>query len=103
MTKRGCWLSTRTLLTGDTSAGAWMTIGVKMLNVDVVNGPVFVDQQYSIDSEIVGLSESRRTESYWTRTSVTDVDTGTLAAVVLLHSGMFKESYAGYPKKSSTT
>jgi len=73
------------------------------LEVRLVNGPVFVDQQYSIDSEIVGLSESRRTESYWTRTSVTDVDTGTLAAVVLLHSGMFKESYAGYPKKSSTT
>jgi hypothetical protein len=67
------------------------------LEVRLVDGPVFVDQPYAIESEIVGLGESRRTESYWTRTTVTDVDTNTLTAVVLLHSGMFKESYAGYP------
>ena len=67
------------------------------LEVRLVNGPVFVDQPYAIESEIVGMSESRRTESYWTRTTVTDVDTNTVTAVVLLHSGMFKESYAGYP------
>ena len=48
--------------------------------------------------EIVGLGQSRRTESYWTRTTLTDVDTGRAAAEVLLHSGVFKESYPGYPK-----
>jgi hypothetical protein len=67
------------------------------LEVRLIEGPVFVDQPYVIESEIVGLGESRRTESYWTRTTVTDVDTDTLVAVVLLHSGMFKDSYAGYP------
>jgi hypothetical protein len=67
------------------------------LEVRMISGPVFVDQPYVVESEIVGLGESRRTESYWTRTTLTDADTGTIAAEVLLHSGMFKQSYAGYP------
>jgi hypothetical protein len=46
----------------------------------------------------VGLSQSRRTESYWTRTTLTDASNDKVAAIVLLHSGVFKESYAGYPK-----
>jgi hypothetical protein len=68
------------------------------LEVRMVNGPVFVGQAYAAESEIVGLGESRRTESYWTRTTLTDLDTDTVTAIVLLHSGMFKESYPGYPK-----
>jgi hypothetical protein len=67
------------------------------LEVRLLGGPVFAAQRYTIDHEIVGLSESRRTESYWTRTTVTDVDSDRRVAVVLLHSGMFKESYPGYP------
>ena len=46
--------------------------------------PVFVDQPYVLERELVGLSQSRRTESYWTRTTITDVDTGELTASVLL-------------------
>jgi hypothetical protein len=67
------------------------------LEVRLLSGPLFVDQEYEVEREIIGLSESRRTESYWTRTSLVDVDTGTPAAEVLLHSGVFKESFAGYP------
>ena len=67
------------------------------LEVRLLNGPVFVGQPYAVESEIVGLGESRRTESYWTRTTLTDVATDTSVAVVLLHSGRFKESYPGYP------
>ena len=67
------------------------------LEVRLLDGPVFVGQHYAVDSEIVGLGESRRTESYWTRTTLTDVDTDIVVAEVLLHSGMFKESYPGYP------
>jgi len=67
------------------------------LEVRLVDGPVFVGQPYSVESEIVGLGESRRTESYWTRTTLTDVVRDTVTAVVLLHSGIFKESYPGYP------
>jgi len=67
------------------------------LEVRLLDGPVFVGQPYAVASEIVGLGESRRTESYWTRTTLTDVDRDTVVAEVLLHSGMFKDSYAGYP------
>jgi hypothetical protein len=68
------------------------------LEIRLLDGPVFVDQAYSLEREIVGLGQSRRTESYWTRTTLTDVDTGRAVAEVLLHSGVFKESYAGYPR-----
>jgi hypothetical protein len=69
------------------------------LEIRLLGGPLFVDQEYEVEREIVGLSESRRTESYWTRTSLIDADTGTPAADVLLHSGVFKESFAGYPSE----
>ena len=49
------------------------------------------------EREIVGLSQSSRTESYWTVTTITEPDTAAVA-VVVLHSGVFKESYAGYPQ-----
>jgi hypothetical protein len=68
------------------------------LEIRLVDGPVFVDQTYRLEQEVAGLSQSRRTESYWTRTTITDADRGRVAAVVLLHSGVFKESYAEYPK-----
>jgi len=67
------------------------------LEVRLVNGPVFVEQDHDVEHEIVGLSQSRRTESYWTRSTLTDVSTGRVTAVVLLHSGVFKDSYPGYP------
>ena len=47
--------------------------------------------------EIVGLGQSRKTESYWTRTTLTDTGTGVAAAQVLLHSGVFKASFPDYP------
>ena len=68
------------------------------LEIRLVEGPVFVGQDYAVDCEIVGLGQSRRTESYWTRTTLTDAATDQVAAVVLLHSGVFKQSYAGYPR-----
>jgi acyl dehydratase len=67
------------------------------LEVRLLAGPIFVDQPYRVEREIVGLSQSRRTESYWTRTTLTDADTGAAAAAVVLHSGVFKESYPSYP------
>lgn len=67
------------------------------LEIRLLDGPVFVGQEYAVESEIVGLGESRRTESYWTRTTLTDIDTNSLVAVVMLHSGMFKNSYPDYP------
>lgn len=68
------------------------------LEIKLLEGPVFVDQPYRVVREIVGLSQSRRTESYWTRTTLHDVDSGRPVVAVTLHSGVFKESYPGYPK-----
>ena len=70
------------------------------LEIRVLDGPVFVDQHYGVEREVLGLSESRRTESYWTRTTLSDVGTGQPVVAVVLHSGVFKESYPAYPKAS---
>ena len=71
------------------------------LEIRLLDGPVFVDQRYAVDREIVGLSQSRRTESYWTLTTLTRANVGVAigdpVATVLLHSGVFKQSYPGYP------
>lgn len=67
------------------------------LEIELVAGPVFVGHEYALSREVVGLGQSRRTESTWVRTDVTDTETGALVARVLLHSGIFKESYADYP------
>jgi len=69
------------------------------LEVQLAAGPIFVDQPYTVEHEVVGLGQSRRTESYWTRSTLTDADSGVLVATVLLHSGVFKESYPAYPRK----
>jgi hypothetical protein len=85
------------------AGGAWPVRTPSMglfldLEVRLLEGPVLVGQRYALSREVVGLGASRRTESYWTRTTLTDVDTGRPAAEVLLHSGVFKESFPGYPQ-----
>lgn len=67
------------------------------LEVRMLAGPLFVGRPYELTREVVGLGQSRRTESTWVRTTITDADSGTDIATVLLHSGVFKESYADYP------
>jgi hypothetical protein len=71
------------------------------MEIRLIAGPIFVGQQYSLSRELVGLSQSRRTESYWTRTTITDTDSEVEVARVLLHSGVFKQSYPGYPGAAS--
>jgi hypothetical protein len=67
------------------------------LEVRMVAGPVFAAQDYALRRRVIGLSQSRRTESYWTETTISDPATGELIAVVVLHQGVFKDSYADYP------
>jgi hypothetical protein len=67
------------------------------LEVRLEGTPVFVDETYVVEREIVGLSASRRVESYWTRSTLTEKSSGRHAATVLLHSGVFKDSYPNYP------
>jgi hypothetical protein len=67
------------------------------MEVRLLAGPVFVDEEYTVEREVVGLSQSRRTESYWTMTVLSSAASGRPVASVLLDSGVFKESYPGYP------
>ena len=70
------------------------------MEIVLLDGPVFVGQEYAMRKEIVGRSQSRRTESYWTRSTLTDISAGRETVEVLLHSGVFKDSYPGYPTDS---
>lgn len=67
------------------------------LEVRYVDGPVFVGQPYRVAHTIVGIGQSKRVESYWTESTLIDAETGTHAATVLLHQGVFKASFADYP------
>ena len=67
------------------------------LEVRMVVGPVLVGMPYRVVHELVALGQTRRTESYWTRTTLTNAESGTLTAVVTLHQGVFKDSFPGYP------
>lgn len=66
------------------------------LEIKLIDGPLFVGEPYRIEREIAALSESRRTESYWVRTNIFDVETNQLKATVLLNHASMKNSYAGY-------
>lgn len=67
------------------------------LEVRFVDGPVFVGRPYEVRHAIVGIGQSRAVESYWTESTIVDAEHGTHAATVLLHQGVFKASFAGYP------
>ncbi len=68
------------------------------LEVRLIGAPVFVGEEYTVEHEVVGLGQSRRTESYWTTSTLRQVGSEDPVAIVLLHSGVFKESYPEYPK-----
>ncbi len=67
------------------------------LEVRALGTPILVGREYRVEREIVALGESRRTESYWVSNNLIDTTTNEPAANVLLHSGVFKDSYPNYP------
>ena len=67
------------------------------LEIRLLDGPLFVGEPYLITREIVALSESRRTESYWVRTLISETKTNKPKASILLNHATLKASYAGYP------
>jgi hypothetical protein len=64
--------------------------------IRMVKGPLFVGETYEIEREVVGLSESKRTESMWVRTNVFAPGGHDVLATMLLNSAIMKESYAPY-------
>lgn len=63
--------------------------------IRLIEGPLFVGEDYVLRREIVALSESKRTESYWTRTRMFDAAGERQVAEMLLNHAVLKESYAG--------
>jgi hypothetical protein len=64
--------------------------------IRMIDGPLFVGEDYLIRREIVALSESRRTESYWVKSRIFDSAGQRLRAEMLLNHATLKDSYAGY-------
>jgi len=66
--------------------------------VRMIAGPLFVDQPYELEREIIALSESARTESAWVRTRIFDAASAErrLVAEMVLNSATLKASYAAY-------
>jgi hypothetical protein len=64
--------------------------------IRMIDGPLFVGEDYLIRREIAALSESRRTESYWVRTRIFDAAGQRLLAEMLLNHATLKDTYAGY-------
>ena len=63
--------------------------------IRLIKGPLFVDEVYEIEREVVALSGSRRTESAWVKTRVFG-KTGAVVATMLLNMATLKDSYAPY-------
>ena len=66
--------------------------------IRLIKGPLFVDETYEVEREVVALSGSRRTESAWARTRVFD-RAGTVVATMLLNMATLKDSYAPYEEE----
>ncbi|SDS98315.1 hypothetical protein SAMN05216198_3327 [Halopseudomonas litoralis] len=66
--------------------------------IRMIDGPLFVGEDYLIRREVVALSESKRTESYWVRSRIYSADGSQLKAEMLLNHATLKHSYADYPK-----
>jgi hypothetical protein len=61
--------------------------------IKLIKGPLFVGEDYEIEREVVALSESKRTESMWVRTSVYRPGANEVIAAMLLNSASLKESF----------
>ncbi len=70
--------------------------------IRMIEGPLFVGEEYLIRREIAALAESRRTESYWVRTRIFDRAGKVQKAEMLLNHATLKDSYAGYQEASAS-
>jgi hypothetical protein len=69
--------------------------------IRMIDGPLFASEDYVIRREIVALSESKRTESYWVKTRIFDAAGKQLKAEMLLNHASLKHSYAGYAEAAA--
>jgi len=68
--------------------------------IRLLQGPLFVDHPYELEREIVGLSESARTESVWLRTRIVDAVSRVRVGEMILNSATLKASYSAYDREA---
>ncbi len=69
--------------------------------IRLLQGPLFVDQPYALEREIIALSESARTESVWTRTRMFEETAARpLVAEMILNAAVMKASYPAYEQEA---
>jgi hypothetical protein len=64
--------------------------------IRLLDGPIYVSEDYEIEREVVFLSGSRRTESVWTRSTLYRAGAQQAIATMLLNVASLKDTYAGY-------
>lgn len=69
------------------------------LEIRMLGGPVFVGERYLREREVVALSESRRTESFWVRTILREEKSGRPVVSALLNHAVVKDSFPGYKEE----
>lgn len=67
--------------------------------IKLVSGPVLAGRDYELEREVVGISQSRRTESMWVRTKIFEPRTDRLIASMLLNTASMKDSYPAYDEE----
>jgi hypothetical protein len=69
------------------------------LEIGMIKGPLFVGQEYNLHREVIAIGETRRTEGYWVRSTISDCNTNEELAYVLLHHAIMKDSFPGYAEE----
>ncbi len=67
--------------------------------IRMIRGPLFVGHDYLLEKEIVALSESRRTESYWVKTTYLDAESREPVAEMILNHATLKHSFEAYEEE----
>lgn len=62
----------------------------------MLEGPLCVGENYLIRREVVALSDSKRTESYWVHTRIFDEPGERIKAEMLLNHATMKQSFVDY-------
>ena len=67
--------------------------------IRMIRGPLYVGKDYLLEREVVALSESRRTESYWGKTTFLDAESREPVAEMILNHATLKHSFANYEEE----
>ena len=81
----------------------WPSVGLFAdQEIELVDGPVMVGEDYELEREVVAISGSRRTESMWVETRLYRSREDAMVARMLLNTASIKASYQRYDEEYAT-